>query len=97
MDKDPEERRKETPRHREEREAAHEGRDGDRRRSQQVPPALEPPRESSIREEPYPREEERSPHSLERPWWRRILRGPREEDPGRSWWRRVLGGQTKET
>ena len=83
MNKDPEERRNETHRHREEREAANEGREGDRRRSQQVPPALEPTREPGIREGPYPREQERPPHSLERPWWHRIFRGPHEEDTER--------------
>ena len=94
MGRDSEERRQEP---RPQREAANEGREGDRRRGQQVPPALETTREpseaTSIREEPYPHEEERPRHhGLERPWWRRILRGPREEDPGRSWWRRMFGG-----
>jgi hypothetical protein len=84
---DPEERRVEP---RGQRGAANEGREGDRRRGQQVPPALEtneasePSLDTSIREEPYPHEEERPRHhGLERPWWRRILRAPREE--GR-WW-----------
>ena len=79
MDKDPEERRKETHRQRLERGAANEGQEGDRR-DQQVPPALETTREpeeaASTREEPFPREEERPQHGLERPWWRRIFRGP---------------------
>ncbi len=87
MGSDPEERRVEP---RGQRGAANEGREGDRRRGQQVPPALEtneasePSLDTSIREEPYPHEEERPwHHGLERPWWRRILSPPREE--GR-WW-----------
>jgi hypothetical protein len=91
---DPEERRVEP---RGQREAANEGREGDRGRGQQVPPDLEPTREpsedSSMGEEPYPQEDEQPRHhGLERSWWRRILRGPREEGPGRSWWRRMFGG-----
>jgi hypothetical protein len=87
VDRDPKERREETsdgsPS-----EAANEGGGGDRRRGQQVPPALETsearePSESDAREEPYPREQERPPHSLVRPWWHRIFRGPHEEDTER--------------
>jgi hypothetical protein len=102
VDRDPEERREETrwPSDRppsEEHEAANEGREGDRRRGQQVPPALETTREPSeatgIREEPFPHEEERPQHhGLERAWWRRIFSGPHEGDAGRSWWRRMFGG-----
>jgi hypothetical protein len=79
VDKDPEERRKETHRQRVERGAANEGQEGDRR-DQQVPPALETTREpdeaTSARAEPFPREEERPQDGVERPWWRRIFRGP---------------------
>ena len=94
MSSDPEERRVEP---RGQREAENEGREGDRRRGQPVPPALETTREpsedTSIGEDPYPHEEERPRHhGLERHWWHRILRGPREEAPGRSWWRRMFGG-----
>ena len=90
----PEERRVEP---RGQREAANQGREGDRRRGQHVPPDLkttrEPSEDSSIGEEPYPQEDEQPRHhGLERSWWRRILRGPpREEAPGRSWWRRMFG------
>ena len=87
MGSDPEERREEP---RGQRGTANEGREGDRRRGQQVPPALEtseasePSSDTSIREELYPHEEERPRHhGLERPWWHRILSPPREE--GR-WW-----------
>ena len=101
MDRDPEERREETRRPSEASdgspsEAANEGREGDRRRGQQVPPALETSREpseaTSTREEPFPHEEERPQHGLGRPWWRRIFRGPHETPSQRPWWRRVFGG-----
>jgi hypothetical protein len=76
-------------------EAANEEREGDRR-GQQVPPTLETSREpseaTSIREEPFPHEEERPQDGLERSWWRRIFRGPHETPSQRPWWRRVLGG-----
>jgi hypothetical protein len=90
VDKNPEERRKETHRKHVERGAANEGQEGDRR-DRQVPPALETTREhigeaTSTREEPFPREEERPPHSLVRTWWRRMFRGPHEEAPERRWW-----------
>jgi hypothetical protein len=87
----PEERREE--KHRSDRspsEATNEGREGDRRRGQQLPPAAgttrQPGEASSIREEPYPHEEERLPHHLERTWWRRILRAPRVASSERRWW-----------
>ena len=101
MDRDPEERREETRRPSEASdgspsEAANEGRVGDRR-GQQVPPALETSRErigeaTSIREEPFPHEEERPQDGLGRSWWRRIFRGPHETLSQRPWWRRVFGG-----
>ncbi len=100
MDRDPEERREETRRPSEASdgspsEAANEEREGDRR-GQQVPPTLETSREpseaTSIREEPFPHEEERPQDGLERTWWRRIFRGPHEEDTERPWWRRMFGG-----
>jgi hypothetical protein len=96
VDRDPEERRSDrSPSEGSPSEAANEGREGDRR-GRQVPPALETTREhdeaTSIREEPFPHEEERPQHGLGRPWWRRIFRGPHEGDTGRSWWRRVFGG-----
>jgi hypothetical protein len=95
-DRDPEDRREETRRQREEHEAGNEGREGDRRRGQQAPPALEASREpseaTSIREEPFLHEEERPQDGLERPWWRRIFRGPHMEDTERHWWRRLFGG-----
>ena len=77
-------------------EAANEGREADRR-GQQVPPAFETSRErigeaTSIREEPFPHEEERPQDGLERSWWRRIFRGPHETPSQRPWWRRVFGG-----
>jgi len=96
VDRDPEERREETRRPSEASdgspsEAANEGRVGDRRRDQQVPPALEMSRKrigeaTSIREKPFPHEEERPPHSIERPWWRRVFRGPHEGATERRWW-----------
>ena len=101
MDKDPEERREEKIRPSEASdgspsEAANEGREGDRRRGQQVPPTLETSREpseaTSIREEPFLHEEERPQDGLERPWWRRMFRGPHMEDTERHWWRRLFGG-----
>ncbi len=97
MDRDSEEQRKETHRQRVERGPANEGRESDRRRGQQVPPALETNRErigeaTSIREEPFPHEEERPQDGLERSWWRRIFRGPHETPSQRPWWRRVFGG-----
>jgi hypothetical protein len=92
VDRDPQERREEPRRPSEtseEHEAANEGREGDRR-DQQVPPALETTKEpsdaTSKREEPYPHEEERPPHSLERTWWRRMFRGPHETASERRWW-----------
>jgi hypothetical protein len=100
VDRDPEERREETRQPSEASdgspsEAANEGREGDRR-GQQVPPALETSREpseaTSIREEPFPHEEERPQDGLERSWWRRIFRGPHETPSQRPWWRRVFGG-----
>jgi hypothetical protein len=81
VDREPEERRKETHRQRAGGDAAtggaaNEGREGDRR-GQQVPPALETSREpteaTSMREEPFPHEEERPQEGLERPWWRRMF------------------------
>jgi hypothetical protein len=96
VDKDPEEQRKETHRQREGSPggAAKEGGEGDRR-DQQVPPALETAREpdeaTSTRQEPFPHEEERPQDGVERPWWRRIFRGP-HEGAERPWWRRVFGG-----
>jgi hypothetical protein len=103
VDRDPEERREETRRPSEASdgspsEAANEGREGDRRRGQQVLPALETSRErigeaTSIREEPFPHEEERPRHhGLERSWWRRIFRGPHDQATQRPWWRRMFGG-----
>ncbi len=84
MDKDHEERRKETHRQREGSPggAANEGqaKPGDRR-DQQIPPALEtseardPDEAGSTREEPFPHEEERPQDGLERPWWRRVFGG----------------------
>jgi hypothetical protein len=99
VDKDPEVRRKETHRQRQgdPGEAANEGREGNRR-GQQDPPALEtseardPDEATSIREEPFPHEEERPQDGLERTWWRRIFRGPHEEDTEHPWWRRMFGG-----
>jgi hypothetical protein len=98
VDKDHEERRKETHRQRGGSPggaANEEGQKGDRR-AHQVPPAAETPRApdeaTSTREEPFPHEEERPQDGLGRPWWRRIFRGPREEVTERPWWRRVLGG-----
>ena len=104
MGNDPEERRVEP---RGQREAANEGREGNRR-GQQVPPALETsearePSESEAREEPFPHGEERPQDGLERTWWRRIFRGPHEEPSEAlggprsgtargSWWRRMFGG-----
>jgi hypothetical protein len=81
VDREPEERQKETHRQRAGGDAAtggaaNEGREGDRR-GQQVPPALETSREpteaTSMREEPFPHEEERPQEGLERPWWRRMF------------------------
>jgi hypothetical protein len=76
VDKDPEERRKETHRQREgdPGEATNKGRE-ENRRGQQVPPALETTREPSIREEPFPHEEEQPQDGLERTWWRRMFGG----------------------
>ena len=100
MDRNPEERRQETRRPSEASdgspsEAANEEREGDRR-GQQVPPTLETSREpseaTSIREEPFPHEEERPQDGLERSWWRRIFRGPHETPSQRPWWMRVFGG-----
>jgi hypothetical protein len=95
VDKDSEEWRKETHRQREGNpgEAANEGREGNRR-GQPVPPALETSeaRGPSIREEPFPHEQERPQDGLERTWWRRIFRGPHEENTERPWWRRMFGG-----
>jgi hypothetical protein len=93
VDKDPEERRKETHRQREGNpgEAANEGREGNRR-GQPVPPVLKTTREPSVRERPFPHEEERPQEGLERTWWRRMFRGPHEEDTERPWWRRMFGG-----
>jgi hypothetical protein len=96
VDKDPEERWEETRRPSEaseEREAANEGREGDRR-GQQVPPALETTAGEATRitEEPFPHDEERPQDGLERSWWRRIFRGPHETPSQRPWWRRVFGG-----
>jgi hypothetical protein len=71
-------------------EATNEGREGDRRRGPQLPPAAgttpQPSEASSLWEEPYPHEEERLPHHLERTWWRRILRAPRVASSERRWW-----------
>ena len=71
-------------------EAANEGREGDRRRGPQLPPAAgttrQPGEASSLWEEPYPHEEERLPHHLERTWWRRILRAPHVASSERRWW-----------
>jgi hypothetical protein len=102
VDRDPEERREETRRPSEASdgspsEAGSEGRESDRRRGQQVPPALETSRErigetTTIREEPFPHEEERPQDGLERSWWRRIFRGPHETPSQHPWWRRVFGG-----
>ena len=101
MDRDPEERREVTRRPSKAgdgspSEAANEGRVGDRR-GQQVPPTLETTREpseaTSIREEPFPHEEERPQDGLGRSWWRRIFRGPHEAPTQRPWWRRVFGGR----
>ena len=86
MDREPEERRKETHRQRDGGvvggAAANEGRGGDRR-GQQVPPALDTARDpdeaTSSRQEPFPHGEERPQDGLERTWWRRIFRGPHEE------------------
>ncbi len=92
MDRDPKDRREEKrrPSDRSPSEAVNEGRKGDRRREQKVPPALEKARKPSeatgIGEEPFPHKEERLPHSLERPWWRRIFRGPHEGATERRWW-----------
>jgi hypothetical protein len=75
---DPEEERWVEPRG--QHEAENEGREGDRRRGQPVPPDLETTREpsedSSIGEDPYPQEDEQ----------------PRHHGLGRSWWRRMFGG-----
>jgi hypothetical protein len=97
VDRDPEERRQEKRRGDRSPSEASEGREGDRRRAQQGPPALETSREpseaTSTREEPFPHEEERPRHhGLGRPWWRRIFRGPHETPSQRPWWRRVFGG-----
>jgi hypothetical protein len=104
VDREPEERRKET--HRQRDGAANEGREGDRR-GQQVPPALDTARDpdegTSSRQEPFPHGEERPQDGLERTWWRRIFRGPHEEPSEAlggprsgtargSWWRRMFGG-----
>jgi hypothetical protein len=97
VDRDPEERREEkhradrSPREGSPSEATNKRREGDRRRGQQVPPALEASREpseaTSIREEPFLHEEERPQDGLERPWWRRIFRGPHETpSEERRWW-----------
>jgi hypothetical protein len=71
-------------------EATSEGREGDRRRGPQLPPAAgttpQPSEASSLWEEPYPHEEERLPHHLERTWWRRILRAPHVASSERRWW-----------
>ena len=97
MDKNPEERRKETHRQREGSPsgAANEGQEGDRR-DQQVPPAVEttraPDEATGTGQEPFPHGEERPQGGLERTWWRRIFRGPHEEDTERPWWRRMFGG-----
>ena len=93
MDREPEERRKETHRQRDGGvvggAAANEGRGGDRR-GQQVPPALDTARDpdeaTSSRQEPFPHGEERPQDGLERTWWRRIFRGPHEGDTERRWW-----------
>jgi hypothetical protein len=96
VDRDPEERREDTrgpsdrsPSEGSPSEAANEGREGDRRRAQQGPPAPETSeaREPSIREEPFPHEEERPQDGLGRTWWRRIFRGPHEQATQRPWWR----------
>jgi hypothetical protein len=83
VDRDPEERREGTrrPSDSEASEgspsaAADEGREGNRR-GQQVP---------------FPHHQERPQDGLERSWWRRIFRGPHEEDTERPWWRRMFGG-----
>jgi len=80
VDKDPEERRNETHRQRAG-GVANEGGEGDRR-GRQVSPGLETSeaREPSIRQDPFPHGEERPQDGLERTWWRRIFRGPHEED-----------------
>jgi hypothetical protein len=90
VDRDPEERREETPRQREEREAASEGRKGDRRRRRDQKGPRERPlggAEPSEREEVWAdstggetlREGEKvreEPHRrLVRPWWRRMFGG----------------------
>ena len=71
-------------------EATTEGREGDRRRGQQLPPAAgttrQPGEASGLWEEPHPHEEERLPHHLERTWWRRILRAPHVASSERRWW-----------
>ncbi len=87
VDRDSEERREETRRLGD--SEAGEGGEGGRR-GQQVQPALQTSREpseaTSIREEPFPHEEERPQDGLERSWWRRIFRGPHETLSGRRWW-----------
>jgi hypothetical protein len=98
VDKNSEEQRKETHRQGAGNPggAANERREGDRR-DQQVPPALEtsearePDEATSTREEPFPHQEARPQDGLERPWWRRIFRGPHEEGTERPWWRRMFG------
>ena len=95
MDRDPEERWEEKRRGDRSPSEASEGREGDRRRAQQGPPAPETSkaREPSIREEPFPHEGERPRHhGLERSWWRRMFRGPHEQATQRPWWRRMFGG-----
>jgi hypothetical protein len=75
-------------------EAANEGQaKPGNRRGQRVPPSLETSeaREPSITQEPFPHEEERPRDGLERPWWRRIFRGPHEGETERPWWRRMFG------
>jgi hypothetical protein len=89
VDREPEERRKETHLQRDGGDAANEGREEDRR-GQQAPPGLdtagEPDEATSSRQEPFPHGEERPQDGLERTWWRRIFRGPHEEDTERRWW-----------
>ncbi len=87
MNREPEERRKETHRQRNGGDAAgggaaNEGREGDRR-GRPMPPALDtagdPDEATSTRQEPFPYGEKRPQDGLERTWWRRIFRGPHEE------------------
>jgi hypothetical protein len=98
VDRDPEEQREEMrrPGDRSPSEGGPSEGGEESRRGQQVPPALETSREpneaTSIREEPFPHEEERPQDGLERSWWRRIFRGPHETPSQRPWWRRVFGG-----